>query len=483
MLDEMALPVTPQVRAAAELLGIDPLHVANEGKAVLGVRPDAAETVLEALRGHPPRPRRGDRGRVHRGTHRRDRARYRLRAPPGDRARRRAAAEDLLNGGRLLNRIGDTMACELRIVTDTIHTRIEEAVGYITIDRPERFNSLDVRTAQDLRRAGLMLARDDAASAWSSCRAARRLLQRRRSQVHPRGRRAPRISAISARKRARRRPATASASSRSWNTCTARLPRSAARPKPFIAAVDGMAAAGGFGLAMCCDLVFASERAVFEWAYSKTGLTGAESSTFMLPRLIGFRRAMELVLLNPRLDAETGVAARPDQRRPSDARRSTSEVQRIARTVADGPADAFAVAKGLINQAAGMDRLDVHLDRELEHLAPHRRRRRVRRRTRRLLRQAAGEVPTVTAMHEYSHRPGPRRARRGGSARPARHAPCTGCRFASVSCRVSRWICLTTAYATFRERTICERAELDVQMVAARWECPGCGSAIGRGIC
>src|SRR5512144_1618985 len=53
ILDEMALPVTPQVRAAAELLGIDPLHVANEGKAVLGVRPEAVEVVLQALRAHP----------------------------------------------------------------------------------------------------------------------------------------------------------------------------------------------------------------------------------------------------------------------------------------------------------------------------------------------------------------------------------------------------------------------------------------------
>jgi hydrogenase expression/formation protein HypE len=53
VLDEMALPVTPQVRAAGELLGIDPLHVANEGKAVLGVRAESAETVLGALRAHP----------------------------------------------------------------------------------------------------------------------------------------------------------------------------------------------------------------------------------------------------------------------------------------------------------------------------------------------------------------------------------------------------------------------------------------------
>jgi len=53
VLEEMTLPITPQVRAASELLGIDPLHVANEGKAVLGVRPDAVDAVLQALRAHP----------------------------------------------------------------------------------------------------------------------------------------------------------------------------------------------------------------------------------------------------------------------------------------------------------------------------------------------------------------------------------------------------------------------------------------------
>jgi hydrogenase expression/formation protein HypE len=53
LLDETAVPVNPEVRAACEVLGIDPLVVANEGKAVIGVRPGAADRVLAALRGHP----------------------------------------------------------------------------------------------------------------------------------------------------------------------------------------------------------------------------------------------------------------------------------------------------------------------------------------------------------------------------------------------------------------------------------------------
>ena len=53
VLDEAAVPVTDEVRAVSELLGIDPLHVANEGKAVIGVRPSAAAAVLDALHAHP----------------------------------------------------------------------------------------------------------------------------------------------------------------------------------------------------------------------------------------------------------------------------------------------------------------------------------------------------------------------------------------------------------------------------------------------
>lgn len=53
VLDEAALPMSPAARAAAELLGIDPLTVANEGKALIGVHASAADRVLAALRQHP----------------------------------------------------------------------------------------------------------------------------------------------------------------------------------------------------------------------------------------------------------------------------------------------------------------------------------------------------------------------------------------------------------------------------------------------
>ena len=53
LLEETRVPVTDAVRAAGDILGIDPLHVANEGKAVMGVRPENGRGGLAALRGQP----------------------------------------------------------------------------------------------------------------------------------------------------------------------------------------------------------------------------------------------------------------------------------------------------------------------------------------------------------------------------------------------------------------------------------------------
>jgi len=228
---------------------------------------------------------------------------------------------------------------------------VRDAVGTITIDRRERFNSLDVETARDLRKAGLQMARNPSVRA---------VVLRGAGGVFCSGADLKDIRNAS--------PAFGDAFKAILEYIHSTISEIRRAPKPFLAAVDGMAAAGGFGLAMSCDLVIASDRAAFEWAYSKTGLTGAESSTFMLPRLIGLRRCFELLLLNPRLDAaralEFGLI---NTVVPSAA--FEDEVRRIAQQLAAGPAEAFGIAKELLNQAAGMDRLDLHLDRELEQLA------------------------------------------------------------------------------------------------------------------
>jgi len=74
--------------------------------------------------------------------------------------------------------------------------------------------------------------------------------------------------------------------------------------KPLLTAVNGPAAGAGFGLAILGDLAFASRSAHFTLAYSAIGLSPDGGSTWMLPRLIGLRRAQELMMLNRRVPAE-----------------------------------------------------------------------------------------------------------------------------------------------------------------------------------
>jgi 2-(1,2-epoxy-1,2-dihydrophenyl)acetyl-CoA isomerase len=248
----------------------------------------------------------------------------------------------------------------------SIRTAVSGPVGTITIDRPQRFNSLDVETARDLRKAGLQFARDAAIRAvvlrgtpQAFCSGADLKYIRGGGDTHD-------LSYLAGQPAAERSYGATFKQILEYIHSTISEIRRAS--KPFIAAVDGIAAAGGFGLAMCCDIVVATDRATFEWAYSKTGLTGAESSTFMLPRLVGLRRALELLFLNPRLTAdralEIGLITAVYPAESFDA-----EVDALAARLAALPTEAMGHAKELLNQAAGMDRLDFHLDRELEHLA------------------------------------------------------------------------------------------------------------------
>lgn len=67
-------------------------------------------------------------------------------------------------------------------------------------------------------------------------------------------------------------------------------------PLPFIAAVNGAASGGGCNLALACDLVIAGESARFNQAFIKIGLVPDCGGTFILPRLVGWKRAAELMM-------------------------------------------------------------------------------------------------------------------------------------------------------------------------------------------
>lgn len=75
-------------------------------------------------------------------------------------------------------------------------------------------------------------------------------------------------------------------------------------PKPTIAAVNGVAAGGGFLLAMMCDLRFVAEDASFTTAFSKRGLIAENGISWVLPRLVGPNRALDLLWSARRIDAQ-----------------------------------------------------------------------------------------------------------------------------------------------------------------------------------
>jgi 2-(1,2-epoxy-1,2-dihydrophenyl)acetyl-CoA isomerase len=250
-------------------------------------------------------------------------------------------------------------------MTNILATR-DGAVGVITLNRPARFNSLDVETARDLRSAALGFARDTAVravvlqgTAGIFCSGADLKYIRDGGAARDLGYLTPETREVPG--------GYGEVFKQILEYLHSTISEIRRAPKPFIAAIDGVAAAGGFGLAMSCDVVLASARSTFEWAYGKTGLTGAESSTFLLPRLIGLRRSLELMLLNPRLTAARALDLGLVTRVFPDGEFEAS-VMEIAQQLAHGPTQAYGVAKSLLNQAAGVDRLDYHLDQELEQL-------------------------------------------------------------------------------------------------------------------
>ena len=74
--------------------------------------------------------------------------------------------------------------------------------------------------------------------------------------------------------------------------------------KPVIAAVKGVAAGAGANIALCCDVVIASETASFIQAFSKIGLIPDCGGTYFLPRLIGFQKASSLMMLGDKISAK-----------------------------------------------------------------------------------------------------------------------------------------------------------------------------------
>jgi 2-(1,2-epoxy-1,2-dihydrophenyl)acetyl-CoA isomerase len=138
-------------------------------------------------------------------------------------------------------------------------------------------------------------------------------------------------------------------------------------PKPVITAVNGVAAGGGFSLALSGDLVIAAESARFTMAYSKIAATPDGSSTYFLPRLIGVRRALELHYTNRVLTAGEALEWGLVNRVVPDAELKTA-VQKLAAELAQGPTAAFGAGKLLFHQSTH-ESLETQMELEAQAIA------------------------------------------------------------------------------------------------------------------
>jgi 2-(1,2-epoxy-1,2-dihydrophenyl)acetyl-CoA isomerase len=145
------------------------------------------------------------------------------------------------------------------------------------------------------------------------------------------------------------------------------ISRLARSDKPVIMAVNGIAAGGGFSLALSGDLVVATESAKFTMAYSKIAASPDGSSSYFLPRLIGLRRAMELYFTNRVLTAREAVEWGMITRAVPDAE-FKGAVTTLARELAQGPSRSFGIAKRLLHQST-WESLETQMELEAQGIA------------------------------------------------------------------------------------------------------------------
>jgi len=133
-------------------------------------------------------------------------------------------------------------------------------------------------------------------------------------------------------------------------------------PRPTIAMVDGYAVGAGTNLALCCDLVIASERAKFGELFNKIGLAPDGGGTWFLPRLVGLARAKELIFTGDVFDA-TEAARIGLVNRVVPVAELRAVTRALAEKIAGGPPAVQRMAKHMLNRAATSD-LPAALDLE-----------------------------------------------------------------------------------------------------------------------
>lgn len=212
----------------------------------------------------------------------------------------------------------------------SIHFEIKDHIGFITLTRPDKLNSFNREMAL-LMQDALDLCKEKnvrcvyITGAGKAFSAGQDLAE----VVDPGG------------------PGMKKILSEHYNPIILRIRR---LEKPVVAAVNGVAAGAGANIALCCDVVVASEEASFLQAFSKIGLIPDSSGTYFLPRLIGWQKASALAMLGdkvPAADAEKmGMVYKV-----FPAVHFADESKKIAATLAQMPTKGLAFTKHALNSS------------------------------------------------------------------------------------------------------------------------------------
>jgi 2-(1,2-epoxy-1,2-dihydrophenyl)acetyl-CoA isomerase len=218
-------------------------------------------------------------------------------------------------------------------MSETLFYSVAHSVATITLNRPQVMNALDADMILRLREA-CELARDDAA--------VRAIVVRGNGPAFLAGGDVALLHA-----NLPRLPQMIEKLARELHFAILALRRAA---KPVIASVHGACAGAGVSLLAAADFALAAADAKFTLAYSRLGASPDGGSTYFLPRLVGSRKALELILLSDTFDAATALELGLVNRVVA-ASELAAETGQFAQRLANGPTHAYGEAKALINQS------------------------------------------------------------------------------------------------------------------------------------
>jgi 2-(1,2-epoxy-1,2-dihydrophenyl)acetyl-CoA isomerase len=207
---------------------------------------------------------------------------------------------------------------------------IKDSIGYITLNRPDKFNSFNREMAL-LMQQRLDDCKDDAIRCVYITGAGKAFCAGQD------------ITELTGENRIEIKQIL----SEHYNPIVTRIRK---LEKPVVAAVNGVAAGAGANIALCCDIVIAKETATFIQAFSKIGLIPDSGGTHTLPRLVGWQKASALMMLGDKVTAAEAERIGMIYKYVSDDSFETESIN-IANTLAAMPTKGLAYTKQVLSMS------------------------------------------------------------------------------------------------------------------------------------